>query len=94
MPLRTHYALVRFPWFSRSIREALGAEYIGEHRIELQTDSREPVDVCVVLDASSEVEARERISRALAAIMTVPSCEVLHPPADGRGYIRICANVP
>jgi hypothetical protein len=89
---RTHHALVRFPWFSRAIREALGADQIGEHHIKPHADSDAPVDVSVVLDARSEQEARVRIALALSDVLTVPSCEVLHPPDDGRGYIRICAR--
>ncbi len=87
-----HLALVRFPWFNRAIREALGADQIGEHHIKPRADSHGPVDVSLVLDAGSEREARFRIARALpSGLMPWPG-EVLDPPDDGRGYIRICAR--
>ena len=84
-----HHALVRFPWFRHALREALGAEQIGEHRIELEPDSDTPVEVALVLDAANEHDARMRIARALARLMPWPF-EESSPPDDGRAYVLIC----
>jgi hypothetical protein len=94
VPLKTWYARLSLPWLTRDVREALAAEQIGEHRLVMQPDSCGPVELTVVLDAANEREARVRIARSLGELMTVLPFDAAGSPADGRGCVRICMDLP